>query len=136
MAGKEEHRVASKWGARRKLALWDAEGLEAFLNDDGVDRGEQLSTAAPTKVKVSDLLDKLELKYDLLRAKLFWEMVNGQSSESLFTTTVFYVSHHLVAIATPFWVYHLQSQNRCLSREHFQQRLPLRITTNKVCYDI
>ena len=68
-------------GARRKLNRWETEGLEALLYDDGVDRGEDLPGKTTTKMGITDLLDKLDTKYDLLRTKLFWDMIRKQSSE-------------------------------------------------------
>ena len=60
---------------------WEKEGLEGLLYDDGIDRGEEVAERTKHTVGVNDLLDALEIKYDILRRKLFMEMLKDDAGE-------------------------------------------------------
>ena len=58
---------------------WEKEGLEGLLYDDGIDHGEEVPERTKETVGVNDLLDSLEIKYDMLRRKLLLEMLKDDA---------------------------------------------------------
>jgi hypothetical protein len=52
---------------------WEREGIEGIVYDHGLDKGEDINTLS--HIGVTEIMDALQLKYDLLRKKLFWEMI-------------------------------------------------------------
>lgn len=85
---KEEHEVNVKRGARRKFNKWEKEGVRSVLYDDGIDRGEDVSGKTGASLGINDLLDRLEMKYRMLRTKLFWNMIHKQSGQYGFIFTI------------------------------------------------
>lgn len=62
------------------IARWKKQGLEAMLFDDGMEVEDLESLdASKDHVTLSDLMDALETKYDLLREKLLLEMAHLSS---------------------------------------------------------
>jgi hypothetical protein len=58
---------------------WQLGGVEALINDDGRDLDDSLvPKQLHDSVSVNELLDAIEQKYDLLRHKLFSEMILKQ----------------------------------------------------------
>lgn len=62
------------------ITRWKKQGLEAMLFDDGMEVEDLESLdASKDHVTLSDLMDALETKYDLLREKLLLEMAHLSS---------------------------------------------------------
>ncbi|XP_070559138.1 trichohyalin-like isoform X2 [Ptychodera flava] len=69
--------------AKRKLNRWEQQGIEALIFDDG----EDVDVHKPRdRVGVNDLLDALENKYDILREKLFWELIQKNVGDTVWST--------------------------------------------------
>ena len=62
---------------------WEKEGLEGLLFDDGIDCGEEVSERTKHTVGVNDLLDALEIKYDILRRKLLFDMLKKNAGKAI-----------------------------------------------------
>ena len=56
---------------------WEEGGIEALLYDDGVDDGSVASGRASSQLRINDILDALQAKYDGLRKKLMMEMLSN-----------------------------------------------------------
>ncbi len=63
---------------------WQTEGLTGILSDDGADTIEDLSTRQRPTLGVTDLLDALQEKYDLLRKKLLLEMLQSDLGRRIY----------------------------------------------------
>ncbi|XP_077983007.1 uncharacterized protein LOC144437842 isoform X2 [Glandiceps talaboti] len=81
----EEYEDRFKRGAKRKLNRWEQRGVEALLYDDGKDYYDELNKARD-RVGVNDLLYALDIKYDILREKLFWEVIRKSIGETVWST--------------------------------------------------
>ena len=60
---------------------WEREGVEGIIYDDGVDHGEEVSAVARGRIGITEMKEALQLKYDLLRKKLFWDMIKRSLGE-------------------------------------------------------
>lgn len=66
---------------------WEREGVEGLIYDDGIDRGEHIPVRTRDFLGLADLMEALNLKYELLRKALFTEMLKEQFGENLMTRT-------------------------------------------------
>ncbi|XP_064633679.1 golgin subfamily A member 4-like [Lineus longissimus] len=72
----QDYEDRTKREAQQKLQRWQLGGVEALINDDGRELDDSLEPKQlHDSVSVNELLDALEHKYDLLRHKLFQEMI-------------------------------------------------------------
>ncbi|OWF34681.1 hypothetical protein KP79_PYT11450 [Mizuhopecten yessoensis] len=77
----DDHRDYINYNAKRKLNKWKRNGLEAMLNDDGLEADDTMDEKQPKDhVTRNDLIEALEVKYDMLREKLLYEMAAKSSA--------------------------------------------------------
>lgn len=77
----QEYQDEMQHHIKRRMNKWKKQGLEAMLFDDGMEVEDLESLdASKDHVTLSDLMDALETKYDLLREKLLLEMANLSSA--------------------------------------------------------
>ncbi|XP_006816390.1 uncharacterized protein LOC102805466 [Saccoglossus kowalevskii] len=82
---KEDYRDQFTKGSKRKYNRWDKGGVEALIFDDGTDY-EENTIKARDRVRVNDILDSLEYKYEMLRQKLFRECIQSHVGETFWST--------------------------------------------------
>ncbi|XP_069101140.1 trichohyalin-like isoform X2 [Argopecten irradians] len=77
----ENYRDSVNYNVKRKLNKWKRNGLEAMLNDDGLEVDDTVEERYPKDhVTRNDLIEALEVKYDMLREKLLYEMALRSSA--------------------------------------------------------
>ena len=57
------------------IGRWEEHGVEALLFDDGLEHDDDVTYVKKRHVGLTELTDALLDKYDLLRKKLFWFML-------------------------------------------------------------
>ncbi|XP_033746567.1 trichohyalin-like isoform X2 [Pecten maximus] len=69
------------YNVKRKLNKWKRNGLEAMLNDDGLEADDTVEERHPKDhVTRNDLIEALEVKYEMLREKLLYDMASLSSA--------------------------------------------------------
>ncbi|KAJ8047726.1 hypothetical protein HOLleu_06793 [Holothuria leucospilota] len=79
---KQQYQDKFRQGARRKLNRWVQLGVESMLFDDGLDVGRNIRNS----VTVQDLLEAMDVKYDILREKLIWESLKRHIGDTIWST--------------------------------------------------
>ena len=62
---------------------WEEHGVEALLFDDGLDHDDDVMHVSRRHVGLTDLTDALQTKYDLMRKKAFWFMLQQSTGISM-----------------------------------------------------
>ncbi|XP_060082221.1 trichohyalin-like [Ylistrum balloti] len=77
----DDYRDSVNYNVKRKLNKWKRNGLEAMLNDDGLEADETMEERHPKDhVTRNDLIEAMEVKYEMLRDKLLYEMASLSSA--------------------------------------------------------
>ncbi|XP_074646022.1 uncharacterized protein LOC141902273 [Tubulanus polymorphus] len=73
--------------ARRKLSRWENSGVNSVIYDDNIEYTDSELTKRPKdKTSVLRILDALDLKYDLLRKPLLWEVIKTAIGDVLWSS--------------------------------------------------
>ncbi|XP_076812765.1 uncharacterized protein LOC143459471 isoform X1 [Clavelina lepadiformis] len=67
--------------SKRLVNRWNIGGVEAVVHDDGAEWDVANNQPQKNDVTITDLLTALDEKYDLLRDKIMWEMIQALSND-------------------------------------------------------